>query len=582
MGNAGLLQGKTVVMATNAVHLLHHAEHVIRLDAGKIAEQGRYERLSMKGKDSICRASLNSQAIARPADQAKDESVKTGEVEEQEAVSSGSVSWSMYASWFSASSVFHTTIFFVSCVLTAGAFVAPSYFLQAWAGMQQKHPFREWGAWTGGYVVVALLPAMFLGVGFWTIGVTCAESAGNKLHAAELKSVLSAPLSFFSQWSSGQVTNRFSQGLFHIDQTFIGALSNLSFGAAAFAGFLVSMIIPAPYLAIFAADLIGLSWAFQHLYIPTSRQLRRLEMASKSPLYSLFSETSSPSGLATVRGLKREASLIELNTVSLDLSQKPYYHLFVVRRWLQTWLLLLTTMLNVMLVLLVVVLRHSSNAGLFGVALVQATELGMILNNTVIALTEVEIAGVALERVGEFSRLEPKEDAAAVTMHDLSNINQTSTWADLRGNIKFDKVTVSYSPDMDPAVNELSFILAAGQRLGLVGCSGSGKSTALLALFRMIEMSSGKICIDDRDITEIPARWLRSQMTIVPQNPLILAATIRENLDPEGVCTDDELWVVLRTGVTLRTLSTNRRTSLMRFCFRGTLSSVLVRSSCWR
>lgn len=113
-------------------------------------------------------------------------------------------------------------------------------------------------------------------------------------------------------------------------------------------------------------------------------------MSCKSPLYSLFSETSSPSGLATVRGLKREASLLELNTRSLDLSQTPYYHLFAVRRWLQTWLLMLTTIINVVLVLIVVAMRHSSQAGLLGVALVQATQIGELLNHTVISYTEVD------------------------------------------------------------------------------------------------------------------------------------------------------------------------------------------------
>ncbi len=102
------------------------------------------------------------------------------------------------------------------------------------------------------------------------------------------------------------------------------------------------------------------------------------------------------------------------------------------------------------------------------------------------------------------------------------------------GDIEFDAVTVSYSADLEPAVKELSFSLPAGKRLGLVGRSGSGKSTTLLALFRMIEMRSGTIRIDGRSIAEMPASQLRSQMTIVPQNPLVLAATIRENLDPEG------------------------------------------------
>ncbi|GAC76721.1 multidrug resistance-associated protein [Moesziomyces antarcticus T-34] len=540
MGPSGLLSGKTVVMATNAVHLLHHAQLIVRIDGGKIAEQGRYEELSMKGKDAISRASLDSKRVLPAADVANDKPVKSGAAEKQEAVMTGSVGWGVYVNWVRAAGLWNFGVFVGCSVMSTVAQIGTTYFLQAWATSQQRDPFKALGAWIAGFV--ALIPgnALALGLGFWVISLYCVESAGKKLHAGELRGVLSAPISFFSKWSSGQITNRFSQDLYNLDQTFTQALTNLVFIACGLVGSLVTMIVPAPYLAALAVGLIGFSWALQRLYIPSSRQLRRLEMAAKSPLYSLFSETSSPSGLATVRGLKREASLVELNTQSLDVSQAPYYHLFAVRRWLQTWLLLLTTVVNVMLVLLVVVLRHSSKAGLFGVALVQATSLGIMLNHTVISITEVEIAGVALERVREFTDLQPEEGATPERKHTNDDAREA-----IRGDIEFDSVTVSYSADLEPAVKELSFTLQAGQRLGLVGRSGSGKSTTLLALFRMIEMRSGAIRIDGRDISEMGARELRSQMTIVAQNPLVLAASIRENLDPEGVCSDEEMWDAL-------------------------------------
>ncbi|CDS82194.1 related to ABC transporter [Sporisorium scitamineum] len=545
MGPAGLLNGKTVIMATNAIHLLHHAHFIVRIDGGKIAEQGRYEELSMKGKDAISRGSLDSQRVMPPQDQAKDQAIKTGAPEKQEAVMTGAVGWKVYATWFVAAGLGKVTWFGILVLVGAVSQIAPSYYLQAWAEAQQRHRFQDWGAWLAGYAVLIPLNPISLAVGFWIFQVNCVESAGKRLHAAQLKGVFSAPLLFFSKWSSGQILNRFSQDLFNVDQTLTQALTNAGYIALSLIGTMITMVIPAPYLTVLAVGLIVVSVAMQRLYIPSSRQLRRLEMAAKSPLYSLFSETSSPSGLATVRGLKREAALLDLNTRSLDLSQTPYYHLFAVRRWLQTWLLTLTTIINVVLVLLVVVLRHSSNAGLLGVALVQATSLGILLNHTVVSFTEVEIAGVALERVREFIELEPEEHAAAATKQDGKQDGEAANEAAIRGDIEFDQVTVSYSAELEPAVKELSFNLVAGQRLGLVGRSGSGKSTTLLALFRMIEMRSGAIRIDGQDIASIPARKLRSQMTIVPQNPLILAATIRENLDPEGVCTEDELWNAL-------------------------------------
>ncbi|KAJ1028578.1 hypothetical protein NDA16_001744 [Ustilago loliicola] len=545
MGPAGLLKGKTVVMATNAVHLLHHANLIVRIDAGKIAEQGRYEQLSMKGKDAISRASLDSSRVMPAEAAAKDKAIKTGAAEKQETVMTGSVGWKVYDTWFKAAGRWKVYLFVACAIFGNVSTVGVSYYLQAWSQSQQKHRFQDWGAWLGGYGCLIIFNPLFLAIGFWVINITCAESAGNRLHAAELRGVLSAPISFFSKWTSGQIANRFSQDLFNVDQTFTNAITNTVFVALSFLAALITMIVPAPYLAILGVVLVATTWAMQRLYIPSSRQLRRLEMAAKSPLYSLFSETSSPSGLATVRGLKREASLVEVNTEALDVSQTPYYHLFAVRRWLQTWLFLFTTITNVTLVLLVVVLRHSSQAGLFGVALVQATELGILLNHTVISFTEVEVAGVALERVREFAEIEPEEKVTFGQQDGKDKDDESATPA-IRGDIAFDKVTVSYAPELEPAVKELTFDLPAGKRLGLCGRSGSGKSTTLLALFRMIDMRSGTIRIDGKDITDMSPRKLRSQMTIVAQNPLVLAATIRENLDPEGLCTEDELWDAVR------------------------------------
>lgn len=317
MGPAGLLQSKTVVMATNAVHLLHHAKLVVRIDAGKIAEQGRYEQLSMKGKDTISCLSLDSSRVMPAEPTAADKAIKSGQAEKQEAVMTGSVGWKVYNTWVTAAGRWKVFLFVSCAVLGNVSTVGGSYFLQAWTQAQQKHRFQDWGAWLGGYTSLLIFNPLFLAIGFWVINITCAETAGIKLHAAELRGVLSAPISFFSKWSGGQITNRFSQDLFNVDQTFTNAITNTVFVAFSFLAALITMIVPAPYLAVLGVVLIGTSWAMQRLYIPSSRQLRRLEMAAKSPLYSLVSETSSPSGLATVRGLKREASLVEVNTEAL-------------------------------------------------------------------------------------------------------------------------------------------------------------------------------------------------------------------------------------------------------------------------
>lgn len=539
MGPVGLLKGKTTVMATNAIHLLHHAQLVIRIDAGKIAESGRFETLSLKGKDAMSRHSLESQRVLAPEGES---ALQPGSNDDHEDILTGSVGLKTYETWLNAAGRGKVVVFLVFCALTTGTLLGTPYYLQAWAQAQQEHRFRDWVAWTVGYLLLPPAAAAFLATGFWIFCVNCAESAGNRLHDAQLKAVLSAPISFFTQCTTGQVTNRFSQDLFHIDQTFVFAIINTVGVLMMLLGSLVTMIVATPYLAVLVIVMFVASWAIQRLYVPSSRQLRRLEMATKSPLYSAFAETSVPAGLATVRALQRDRALLERNTALLNVSQRPYYHLFTVRRWLQVWLLLLTTITNIALVLLAVVLRHSSHAGVLGVALVQATSLGASLNQFIVNLTEVEIAGVALERVREFCLVEPEERSAAV--EKLPNAEQEDELT-IEGRVSFNKVSVSYGANLKPALHELSFELSAGNRLGIVGRSGSGKSTVLMALFRMISMRAGTILLDGVDISQIPMKKLRSAMTIIPQTPLLLAASIRENLDPDLKCSDDEIWSAL-------------------------------------
>ncbi|GAC94763.1 ABC multidrug transporter [Pseudozyma hubeiensis SY62] len=540
MGPAGLLRGKTIVMATNAIHLLHHAQLVIRIDAGKIAESGNYENLSLKGKDAMSRHSLEeSQRVLAPEDKS---ALQPGSDDDHEDILTGSVGLKTYEMWLNAAGRSKVFVFLILCALTTGTLLGTPYYLQAWAKAQQEHRFRHWVAWTAGYLLLPPAVAAFLATGIWIFCVNCAESAGNRLHDAQLKAVLSAPISFFTQWTTGQITNRFSQDIFHIDQTFVFAIINTVGVLMMLFGSLVTMIVATPYLVVLVIVLCVASWAIQRLYLPASRQLRRLEMATKSPLYSAFAETSVPAGLATARALQRDRALLERNTALLNASQRPYYHLFTVRRWLQVWLLLLTTITNIALVLLAVVLRHSLHAGVLGVALVQATSLGASLNQFIVSLTEVEIAGVALERVREFCLVEPEERSAIVEKPPNDHQEDELT---IEGKISFDKVSVSYGANLKPALHELSFELSAGKRLGIVGRSGSGKSTVLMALFRMISMRAGTIMLDGVDISQISVKTLRSAMTIIPQTPLLLAASIRENLDPDLTCSDDEIWSAL-------------------------------------
>lgn len=218
-----------------------------------------------------------------------------------------------------------------------------------------------------------------------------------------------------------------------------------------------------PYLLIVVVGVGCVYVLVQRLYAPVSRQLRRLEMATKSPLYSLFSETSKPAGLATVRALRRQQKFIDTNTARLNRSQQPYYTLQAVRRWLLTSLNLLALIINVSLVAIVVIVRKSSAIGVLGAGLISASQLSIVLNQVLVAFTELEIASVALERVVGFASL-PIEETHAVD----GVLRKTLKHTDVRGDISLQNVSLKYGEEAKPALRDITLTIRAGERIGIV------------------------------------------------------------------------------------------------------------------
>lgn len=546
--NSGLLRGKTVIMATNALQLLNDASLIIRLAEGKVVEVGSFQDLSNKGKAAVKRSSIE---IERPEVQAgnikvaaKSDAIKD-EVEDDkhEEVEQGSVKWNVYSRWFNAIG-YHFFALCLSCTfIHAGAVLGWNTYLQYWARANVNDPKHEHTLqWLGGFIGLILLSITAFGIDFSTLCWAALVRAGKKLHKAELTGVFGTSLSFFEDNASGRIINRFSQDLFVLDWEIILALGNFLGNTVGLFGGLILLVVPVPYLlvVIFIATLLYVG--LQRLYAPTSRQLRRLEMATKSPIYTLFSETSTPAGLATIRGLDRSELFIEMNIGRLNRSQQPYFYLQAVRRWLQTWLNVLSLIINVSLVAVVVILRNTKSIGVLGAGLVQATQMGDNLNRSLVAYTELEIASVALERIFNFASL-PREQSDAVNGKMRVKVESQK----IQGEIEFRNTSIAYKPGLKPSLLNLNLTIKAGEKLGICGRSGSGKSTLLLAIFAMLETCKGDIYIDGQAISSMSAVTLRNSLTIVPQNALILTATVRVNLDPGEEMADSQLWQALET-----------------------------------
>ncbi|KAK0521422.1 hypothetical protein OC834_006672 [Tilletia horrida] len=588
---SGLLRNKTIILASNALHRLKDVDWVIRLGQGTIQEQGPSTQVKlseeeirdlqaaqkataaaikkgMKPKmaapdkgDGEDRAEDSSESEADnddkldPKKQGADEDEDGNVIED---VGVGTIKFRNYLFWLECTGPWLYAFMMVCYIFAAAGTWGLQSYLQQWTIRSPESQRANFGPLLGGLFALMFVYA-FIESGdiFISIGVL-APKAGVKLHRRLLSAVLAAPLSFFESRSSGQILNRFSQDLSAADSQWTLYMGAFIACLLSVMGSMILMVISAPYLIIIVVVVAVLVYVIRLYYLPNSRQLRRLEMSSKSPLYTLFGDSTT--GLAVIRAFGRERTLTKLHIKYTDESQRPHYALEACRRWLLVWTNACAMFVNAGLVLIAVGLRTSRTGSLIGVALAQTINLSLLLTSVILTWCEAEIAGVVFERLYEYSHT-PSENTKRLSDKSMSPRSSSSpTCADTekgspvnadekpKGGVEFERVVLSYTPDEGEAVlRDLSFSVAPGEHLGICGRTGSGKSTILLALLRMVERQSGDIRIGGRSIDSYELHDLRRSVAVVGQDPLIVSgASVRENLELEGELAEDRIWQVLR------------------------------------
>jgi ABC-type multidrug transport system fused ATPase/permease subunit len=327
-----------------------------------------------------------------------------------------------------------------------------------------------------------------------------------------------------------------------LDAELPGSLIDLLLSAATSVMAAVLMCLSAGYFAATMPPVILSVWVLQKYYLRTSRQIRLLDLEAKSPLYSHFIE--SLSGLVTIRAFGWALNFQELNLTFLDVSQKPYYLLLCIQRWLSLILDLLVATLAVILMVLVVKLRADISPGYVGLALLNVMNFNELLAQIIKNWTMLETSFGAVARLKVFSATTANENLSGETASVPNN------WPS-RGAIEFKNVSASYTPDGDLVVKNLSMSIAPGEKIGICGRSGSGKSSLITTLFRMLELTpESSITIDGIDITTLPRQLVRERLNAIPQEPFFIRGTIRSNADPFSVHTDaDIITAITKVGL---------------------------------
>jgi len=387
--------------------------------------------------------------------------------------------------------------------------------------------------------VYAVLALICMIVTFWQSAVLFWGSlvASKLIHTRLIESISRAKLSFFDSTPLGQIMNRFSKDLENIDQEVAPvALGFLHCGASIITIIiLISVITPGFLIAgLFISILYFLIGRF---YIDSSRDLKRLESVQRSPLYQQFGETLS--GMTTIRAYGDERRYIRENLDKVNTHNRPFIYLWAANRWLAFRVDVAGALVSFFSGVFVITSIGRIDAGAAGLALTYAVSFTENVLWFVRLYASNEQNMNSVERVKEY--LDVPQEAAAI----IPNSRPSHDWPS-KGVVEFAGYSTRYKKELDLVLKDLTFKINPCEKIGVVGRTGAGKSSLALALFRALEAESGKIIIDGIDISTIGLQDLRENIVMVPQDPTLFSGTIRSNLDPFSLFTDEEIYTALR------------------------------------
>ncbi|CAH0045091.1 unnamed protein product [Clonostachys solani] len=551
-GPGGLLRrrGSTVILCTHSIRHLPLADYIIALGNGTIAEQGSFSKLMAHqgyiqslGLNSSSDSDASSVESSTDAASPKMPRLRTiattassvePDIDESRRVGDKTV----YKHYFKSMGWF-VAIFCVVMGVCWGFFTNfPTIWLTFWTDdLNSANPSRTYAYYAGMYGFLqfcAILSLLLLG---WAIIITSVTKAGVSLHWGALKTLVSAPLRFFTTTDTGVVTNLFSQDMNLIDIELPNGLLNTIYSVFQALGQAAVMLTTSPYMAISYPFLCILLYIVQRFYLRTSRQLRLLDLEAKSPLYTHFLDTVK--GITTLRAFGFIPNEVLKNAQLINSSQRPAYLLVMIQQWLNLVLDIVVMIMAVILTALAVKLHSSS--GFTGASLVTLMGFGENLSGIVIFYTRLETSIGAIARLKTFSETVKPEDK------EDEDIIPPEQWPQ-QGVIEFKGVSASYDPEDQPesalnlALRNIELTVKSGEKIAICGRTGSGKSSLVALILKLLDpisSTSENVTIDSTPLHRIDRSALRQRIIAVPQEAVFLpdGSTFQANLDPLDMAT---------------------------------------------
>ncbi|KAF5283707.1 hypothetical protein FQR65_LT13742 [Abscondita terminalis] len=594
------LKEKTIILVTHQVQHLKEVDRIIILENGKIKIEGTYQELQSSGLDF---AKLLRKDSIKDIDEEDDielplrkgsyqrqnsvvnlkKSEKVGEeplvVEEQR--TSGSVSGSVYIKYFKSGANTFWILLLILIFLLAQFFASfADYFLAYWVNLEQvrsesdyinltlvesnfiknaaiyvsnetlfsgsssrkdatsdENDFWYFSRETCIYVYTAtalilIVVTLIRSFSFYTLCM----NASIRLHDNMFNSIIHATMRFFNTNTSGRILNRFSKDMGSVDELLPTAMLDALQITLIVVGIIIVVGVVNYWLMIPTFITLIVFFGLRKFYLTSSRSIKRLEGITRSPVFAYMN--ASLQGLTTIRAYGAESILEAEFDNHQDLHSSAWYLYLTTSRAFGCWLDLVCVVYIAIVTISFLTIVSEQFGGNVGLGLTQAISLTGLFQWGMRQVSEVENQMTSVERVLEYGKIEHERD-----FKSASDKTPPKSWPK-KGKIQFIDLSLTYSSQDPPVLQNLNFIINPLEKIGIVGRTGAGKSSMITALFQLTE-TTGLIIIDNIDIQTLGLHDLRSKISIIPQEPVLFSGTLRKNLDPFDEYTDDMLWKAL-------------------------------------
>ncbi|KAJ3669523.1 hypothetical protein LUZ60_011473 [Juncus effusus] len=563
----GALKDKTIILVTHQVDFLHNVDAIFVMREGMIVQSGKYTDLIQLGSDfaSLVAAHDSSMELVEQSSHSNQEITAqpspkkhptqslngneanssiaspkttnaTSRLIKEEERETGHISLRIYKTYMTEAWGWWGPIGVLTISLIWQCSTMASDYWLAYETSEENASSFQPSLFIKVYVIIAAISIVFVAMRAFLVAILGLQTA-QVFFRQILNSILHAPMSFFDITPSGRILSRASSDQTNIDLFLpFFVWMTMSMYITVLSVIIVTCQVAWPSV-ICVIPLMLLNIWYRGYYLATSRELTRLESITKAPVIHHFSETIQ--GVTTVRCFRKEESFSQENINRVNSSLRMDFHNNGANEWLGFRLELIGSFVLCSTALLMVTLPSGFiKPEYVGLSLSYGLSLNTVLFFAVWMSCFIENKMVSVERIKQFCNI-PSESAWRI-----KDCLPSSQWP-TKGDIDIVNLKVRYRTNTPLVLKGISLTIYGGEKVGVVGRTGSGKSTLIQALFRIVEPSDGMIIIDGVDICTLGLHDLRSRFGIIPQEPVLFEGTIRSNIDPLEQYSDDEIWQAL-------------------------------------